>query len=59
MCVAFFAKLLKLPKSAFEIVSGQSSRTKGVMIQVPDEKMNRNERRRIIQLFSSYSQKKA
>ena len=55
MCVAFFAKLLKLPKSAVEIVSGHSARNKVLMFQIPDEKNNRDERRRIVQFFSSYS----
>ncbi len=56
MCVDFFAKILKLPKSSVEIVSGHTGRAKGVMILVPDEKAYLVERRRIVQYLSSYSE---
>ena len=35
MCIALLAKALKLPKSAFKIISGQTSRTKRIFVQCP------------------------
>ena len=37
MCIALLAKALKLPKSAFKIVSGQTSRTKLIFVQCPPD----------------------
>jgi uncharacterized protein len=54
MCAEYFSKLLKLPKSSVEVVSGHAGRSKGLMILVPDEKPNFRERRRIVQCLSSY-----
>ncbi len=36
MCTTFLAKCLKIPKSSLEIVSGQSSRQKQIMIRSSD-----------------------
>ena len=55
MCVDFFAKALKLPKSSIEIVSGHTGRSKGLLLRIPDEKPNLEERRRIVRYLSSYS----
>jgi uncharacterized protein (TIGR00251 family) len=37
MCIDFLAKLFKLPKTAIEIISGHSSRTKQVRVLVRND----------------------
>jgi hypothetical protein len=39
MCIQFFSKLLKVPKSHIEIVSGQTSRKKKIRIMGKPEKL--------------------
>ena len=49
MCAAFLAKSLGLPKSAVEIVAGQTGRTKQVKVACPPEEQAEL-RRRILAL---------
>jgi uncharacterized protein (TIGR00251 family) len=37
-CIKFLSKQLKIPKSEIEIISGVSSRTKKILIHLPDDK---------------------
>ena len=55
-CVDFLSRRLRLPKSSIEIKSGHTGRSKVVLIRIPDEKSNQDNRRRIIEFLSSFSQ---
>jgi uncharacterized protein (TIGR00251 family) len=46
MCVKFLAKHLNIPKSCLEIVSGHASRTKVVLVRLPDGKDARKDKER-------------
>ncbi len=37
MCLKFLSKQLKIPKSRLDIVSGQTSRSKQILIRYPDD----------------------
>jgi len=39
MCIQYLAKCLKVPKSALEIISGHTSRSKLILLQVTDQKL--------------------
>jgi uncharacterized protein len=54
-CIDLLAGSLKLPRSSIEIKFGHTGRSKGVLIRIPDEKSNQDERRRIIKTLSSFS----
>jgi uncharacterized protein (TIGR00251 family) len=56
MCIGLLAKCLNLTKSSIEIKFGHTGRSKGVLIRIPDKISNRNERKRIIEFLSSFSQ---
>ncbi len=49
MCLKFLAKFFKVSKSALEIVSGHTSRTKQVLVRLENEK----EKKRLQQLLES------
>ena len=54
MCVAVMAKALKVPKSAIEIVSGQTNRTKRLLVRTmgtSDPKIEKERQRSIIRLL--------
>ncbi len=42
MCINFLAKLLKIPKSSINIISGQNSRTKKILIKYKDNNLLKN-----------------
>lgn len=56
LCIGLLAKCLKLSKSSIEIKFGHTGRSKGVLVCIPDKKSNQDERRRIVEFLSSYSQ---
>ncbi|MDC3237269.1 DUF167 domain-containing protein [bacterium] len=53
MCITVLAKVLNLPKSAIEIVSGQASRTKRVQVRGEKDRDFREETRRLKKLVRS------
>jgi uncharacterized protein len=54
MCIQYLAKCLKVPKSSIEIVSGQKSRTKRLLLRYMDKKNTAGtEAARIRSLISS------
>lgn len=42
MCINFLAKLFKIPKSSINIISGQNSRTKKILIKYKDNALLKN-----------------
>ncbi len=54
MCLAFLAKSWQIPKSSLEIVSGQSSRRKAILIRFSDDDPGRKERQRVKALIKGY-----
>ncbi len=54
MCIAVLAKILNVPKSAIEILSGHASRTKRVQIRWEKDRDSREEIERIIKLVQSF-----
>ena len=56
MCIGLLAKCLNLTKSSIEIKFGHTGRSKGVLLHIPDEKSTQDERNRIIEFLSSFSQ---
>lgn len=40
MCVAFLARCLDVPKSSVEIISGQTSRSKQILVKPKSDKVN-------------------
>ncbi len=55
-CVDLLARSLKLSKSSIEIKSGHTGKSKRILIRIPDEKSNQDERCRIIDFLSLFSQ---
>jgi len=54
MCIQYLAKFLKIPKSALEIISGHSSRTKRILLRYGNGKnTGGSERKRIRFLIDS------
>ena len=54
MCIQYLAKFLKVPKSALEIISGHSSRTKRILLRYGDGKnTGGSEQKRIRFLMAS------
>jgi uncharacterized protein (TIGR00251 family) len=54
MCIQYLAKFLKVPKSALEIISGHSSRTKRILLRYGDGKnTGGSEQKRIRFLIAS------
>jgi len=53
MCIAVLAKVLNVPKSAIEIVSGQTSRTKYVQVRSNKDGDFREEAERLKQIVRS------
>ena len=53
MCIQYLAKYLKVPKSSLNILSGQTSRTKHVLIRYPEGKVTKNEQTRLEGLIDS------
>lgn len=53
MCIDVLAKVLRVPKSAIEIVSGQASRTKRVQVRCDKEGHSREETERLKKLILS------
>lgn len=53
MCVAFLAKRLKLPKSSIEILSGQSSRNKQLLLSCGDDDKKADIRKRLRDLLGA------
>ena len=47
MCIAYLAKCLGVPKSSLEIVSGQTNRTKRVLIRYKDNQASKTEPERL------------
>ena len=39
MCIQYLAKCLKVPKSALEIISGHTSRSKLILLHTADQKL--------------------
>lgn len=54
-CIDLLAKCLKVSKSSIEIKLGHTGRSKAILICLPDNESNRDERRRIIGYLSSLS----
>ena len=54
MCIAVLAKVLKVPKSAIEIVSGHASRTKRVQVRGEKDRDSREEIERLVKLVQSF-----
>jgi uncharacterized protein (TIGR00251 family) len=54
MCINFLAKCLKIPKSSIEITAGHTTRSKKILIQLPDKKSDQKKRQHVIQLLSSF-----
>jgi len=53
MCVKFLSKCLGVPKSSLKIVSGQTSRTKRILIRSAEDKTSGNEHKRLENLVRS------
>jgi len=53
MCVKFLSKCLGVPKSSLEIVSGQTGRTKRILIRTVADKISNNEHERLENLVRS------
>ena len=54
MCIQYLAKFLKIPKSAIEIISGHTSRTKRLLLRYSNEKnAGGSEQKRIRSLIAS------
>lgn len=53
MCITFLAKSLGFSKSAFEIISGHSSRTKQVLVHTDSEKSEKQVRAEIQKLIDA------
>ena len=53
-CLAFLAKTFDLPKSALELVAGQSSRRKQVMIRFAADNPGREQLQRVRDLLLAY-----
>ena len=47
MCIQYLAKSLKMPRSSLEIISGQTSRKKSVLIKYKDGDDSQSERKRL------------
>jgi len=47
MCLKYLAKCLKIPPAALEILSGQSSRTKRVLLRYETDNVSEIEKKRI------------
>ena len=43
MCIKYLAKVLKIPPSKFEIISGHTSRTKHLLVKYKDNKHSEDE----------------
>ncbi|MCD6184774.1 MAG: YggU family protein [Deltaproteobacteria bacterium] len=54
MCVQYLAKSLKIPKSSLEIISGQTSRQKTVLIKYENDDNSQSERKRLKELIESF-----
>jgi len=44
MCINFLAKLLKIPRSSIDIISGQSSRTKKILIKYNNDRLSKTDK---------------
>ena len=53
MCIQYLAKSLKMPRSSLEIISGQTSRKKTVLIKYKDGDDFQSERKRLKGLIES------
>lgn len=58
MCINFLAKLLKTPKSSINIISGQNSRTKKILIKYKDNNLLKKNKELIENLIRSILNKK-
>jgi uncharacterized protein (TIGR00251 family) len=58
MCLAFLSKLLNVPKSHLNIVSGKTGRHKKVMIRIPNGDVAAQEEIRISKYFESIFKKR-
>ena len=47
MCLKYLAKCLKLPPASLEIISGQSSRTKRILVRYESGDVSEKEKKRI------------
>ena len=54
MCVQYLAKSLKIPKSSLEIISGQTSRKKTVLIKYKNDNNSQSEHKRLKELIESF-----
>ncbi|MBT4364676.1 MAG: YggU family protein [Desulfobacterales bacterium] len=54
MCVKYLAKLLKVSKSSIEIISGHTSRSKGILVKYSGKGTIKGEGTRIKNLLNSF-----
>jgi uncharacterized protein (TIGR00251 family) len=47
MCLKYLAKCLKIPPASLEILSGQSSRTKRILLHYENDNVSESEKKRI------------
>ncbi len=55
MCIKYLAKCLNIPKSAIEIVTGHTARTKGILVHCSNDKTATREKTRLKAALESFA----